>query len=109
MHPAANRSPYPVQEITIDADHWSQFETNGQYHGATAHELEVLRQRFQELTQQMQHGHTSGNEQGYARAARTPTPPSLGSDNPAEYKHVSPMMYTIWKPQIALWGKQVDG
>ena len=104
-----NSSPYPVQEVDIDTDHWEQLEQDGQYHAAAQQELQDLRQRFQELSRQMSQMGASSSGHAHTSSERTPTPPSLGSDNPAEDKHVRTMMYTIWKQKIAVWRRQVQG
>ena len=90
-------SPYPVQEVDIDTDHWEQFEQDGQYHAAAQQEQQDMRQRLQELLQQMSQMGASSSEHAHTSSERAPTPPSLGSDNPAEDKLVTTMMYTIWK------------
>ena len=67
LHLVMNSSPYPVQEVDIDTDHWEQFKQDGQYHAAAQQELQDLRQRVQELSRQMSqmgasssgHAHTS--------------------------------------------------
>ena len=104
-----NSSPYPVQEVDIDTDHWEQFEEDGHYHAAAQQELQDLRQRAQELSRQMSQMGPSSSGHVHTSSERAPTPPSIASDNPAEDKHVTRMMYTIWKQKIAEWQRQVDG
>ena len=91
-----NASPYPVQEVDINTDHWEQFKQDGQYHAAAQQELEDLRQRVQELSRQMGHMGASSSGHAHTSSERARTPPSLGSDNPAEDKRVTTMMYTIF-------------
>ena len=104
-----NSSPYPVQGVDIDTDHWEQFEKDDQYHAAAQQELQDLRQRVQDLSPQMRQMGASSSGQLYTSPERALTPQSLQSDNPAEDKHMTTMMYTIWKRRIAVWRMQVDG
>jgi len=113
-----------VQQVDIDVDdHWGPYEHQGEHHDAARLRMERLQQMVQELSQQVQQMGVQATQQvqqlqqqmgtqGVQQAARRdkiPTPPSLGSDKPEEDKHITTMVYTIWKRKIAVWIRQVEG
>mmetsp|Transcript_33512 Transcript_33512/g.60077 ORF Transcript_33512/g.60077 Transcript_33512/m.60077 type:complete len:120 (-) Transcript_33512:121-480(-) len=111
--------PFQVQEIDIDAgdDHWGPYEQQGEYHDAARLRVEQLQQMVQNLSQQVQQMGVQATQQvqqlqqqmgtqGVQQAARRdkiPKPPSLGSDKPEEDKHITTMVYTVWKRKVAVW------
>mmetsp|Transcript_33516 Transcript_33516/g.60081 ORF Transcript_33516/g.60081 Transcript_33516/m.60081 type:complete len:240 (-) Transcript_33516:436-1155(-) len=115
--------PFQVQQVDIDVDdHWGPYEHQA-HHAAAQQRMEHLQQMVQALSQQVQQMGVQATQQvqqmqqqmgmqGAQQAAcrdKIPTSPSLGSDKPEEDKHITTMVYTVWKRKIAVWIRQVEG